>query len=113
MESHSLDHVELTKVSQAELNKQLKESKRILEENLGRPVKFICYPAGKYNPQVIAAVNAAGYEAGITVNNGLAQFHAQPFELNRIRVRGTDTLQQLSARFVPPDWKYSVGRFGR
>jgi peptidoglycan/xylan/chitin deacetylase (PgdA/CDA1 family) len=113
IESHSVDHADLTSVSKAELERQLKQSRRLLEQQLVRPVRYLCYPSGKYNPAVMTAAQAAGYEGATSINHGLMQLRSEEFELKRVRVRGTDTIDQLAARMVPPDWKYFRGAFGR
>lgn len=113
IESHSLDHVDLRRQPPAELRRQLTESRRILEEQLGRPVRFLNYPAGQYTPEVIAAARAAGYLAAVTVNYHLIQRRDALFELNRVRVSGADTVESLAAKMVPTFWKYPRGRFGQ
>ena len=112
IESHSLDHVDLAIQPQAELRRQLNESRRLLQLNLLRGVRFLAYPSGKYSPLVVAEARAAGYEAAVTVNYGLQQRSATPFELNRVRVKGADTLESLAAKLVPSHWDYTHGRFG-
>ena len=113
VESHSLDHIDLSVLPRAELQRQLTESRRILELNLMRPVRFLNYPSGRYSPQVIAAAGAAGYQAAVTVNYGVVQRRSAAFELNRVRVKGADTLESLAAKMLPQDWKYTRGMFGR
>ncbi len=60
--SHGLTHADLTKLGDRELEKETRESKRILEERIGEPVEGFAYPFGYFNERVIKAVKAAGYE---------------------------------------------------
>jgi peptidoglycan/xylan/chitin deacetylase (PgdA/CDA1 family) len=113
VESHSLDHIDLSVLPRAELQRQLTESRRVLELNLMRPVRFLNYPSGRYNPQVIAAARTAGYQAAVTVNYGVVQRRSTAFELNRVRVKGADTPESLAVKTLPQDWKYTRGMFGR
>ena len=46
------------------------EPKRVLEEHLGHPVRFLAYPSGKYNAGTIAATRAAGDVSAVTVVHG-------------------------------------------
>jgi hypothetical protein len=55
----------------------------------GQPVEFFCYPAGRYDTQVVAAVRAAGYLGATTVIPGLAQ-PTRPYTLDRIRIDYSD-----------------------
>jgi peptidoglycan/xylan/chitin deacetylase (PgdA/CDA1 family) len=105
IQAHSADHADFTKISAAQLKRQLVEPKQKLEQALGRPIRFLAYPAGKYSPAVVAAAKAAGYEAAVTVNHGTLHKANAPFDLLRVRARGTDTVEQLAARFTPPSWK--------
>ena len=113
IESHSLDHIDLSQLPRPELQRQLVESRRLLEQNLLRPVRYLNYPSGRYSPLVISMARAAGYEAAVTVNYGLVQQRAAPYELSRVRVKGADTVESLATKMVPTFWKYPPGgRFG-
>ncbi len=70
IESHTVSHPDLTKVSDAELSFQLTQSKATLEGILGQPVHFVAYPYGQNDARVQAAVAAAGYSAGIAAWGG-------------------------------------------
>jgi peptidoglycan/xylan/chitin deacetylase (PgdA/CDA1 family) len=62
--SHTVTHPILTRVSPAEAREEIVASKRRLEEVLGEPVAWFCYPQGgpaDYSPDLAAAVAAAGY----------------------------------------------------
>lgn len=114
VESHGLDHVDLAIQPRAELQHQLSESRRVLERGLLRPVRYLNYPSGSYTPAVIAAARATGYEAAVTVNHGVVQERARPYELSRVRVKGADTVESLAAKMVPTFWRYPPGgTFGR
>ena len=53
------------------------------------PVDFFCYPAGRYDARVIAAVRRAGYLGATTTREGLAR-PTEPYELQRVRVSRSD-----------------------
>jgi peptidoglycan/xylan/chitin deacetylase (PgdA/CDA1 family) len=107
--AHSLDHADLTAVSPARLRQQLLEPKRVLEERLGITVTAMAYPAGRFNRAVVQATRAAGYTVAVTVNHGTRHASASPFELPRVRARGSDSMEQLVARMTPPSWR-NIGR---
>lgn len=87
IDSHTIDHPDLTTIDAARLEREVGESRRQLRAKFGVPVNFFCYPAGRYDETVIAAVERAGYLAATTVNPGLAQpDEAGRFELDRVRV---------------------------
>jgi hypothetical protein len=53
------------------------------------PVSFFCYPAGRYDNRVVAAVRAAGYLGATTTAYGLAR-PGDMFTLKRVRVNRSD-----------------------
>jgi peptidoglycan/xylan/chitin deacetylase (PgdA/CDA1 family) len=65
--SHTVTHRVLTLIPVEELEQEIAGSRRLLEEKLGQ-VKLFSYPVGKYNPEVRAAVIAAGYDAAVSTN---------------------------------------------
>jgi peptidoglycan/xylan/chitin deacetylase (PgdA/CDA1 family) len=65
--SHSVNHPDLTKLSDKYLQYELKVSKDQLEQKLGREVDFLSYPFGKTNPKVCAMAKEVGYKKGFTI----------------------------------------------
>ncbi|MDH3745421.1 MAG: polysaccharide deacetylase family protein [Acidobacteriota bacterium] len=61
--SHSLTHADLTKISAAEAAREATESKRLLEDLLGREILDFCYPYAHHDPAARQAARAAGYRA--------------------------------------------------
>ena len=72
----------------------------MLQRRFHVPARFFCYPAGRYDARVIAAVRAAGYLGATTTRHGLAQPSAL-FELARIRVDGGDGAAAFAGKLVP------------
>ncbi len=69
VESHSTSHRVLQTLTEAQLHDELTGSRRELEAQLGRKVRAIAYPVGRpthRDPNIRAAVVAAGYELGMT-----------------------------------------------
>lgn len=50
--SHTVTHPDLTKLSPAEVERELAESKLAIEQHTGTTVEHFCYPYGKWNPAV-------------------------------------------------------------
>lgn len=66
---HSIDHVRLVDLPPRERSRQIIDSKRQLEDDLGHPIDGFCYPGGAYDRAVRDAVQAAGYRYARTVAN--------------------------------------------
>jgi peptidoglycan/xylan/chitin deacetylase (PgdA/CDA1 family) len=99
VDSHTLTHPDLTTVDAATLTREVADSRAELRRRFGVPVNFFCYPAGRYDETVIAAVQQAGYLAATTTNPGLAQpDEADAFELDRVRVNNGVTGAALVAQ---------------
>ncbi len=92
IESHTVNHVDLSKLNPTRLKYELVESKLQLEMGLGKPVTIICYPAGRYNRAVENAVRLAGYQAATTTNYGWSYASNALSELPRVRVAGAEAL---------------------
>jgi peptidoglycan/xylan/chitin deacetylase (PgdA/CDA1 family) len=99
VDSHTISHQDLTTLSAAALEHEVADSRWMLQRRFRVPARFFCYPAGRYDARVIAAVRAAGYLGATTTRHGLAQSSA-PFELARIRVDGGDGASGLRRKLV-------------
>jgi peptidoglycan/xylan/chitin deacetylase (PgdA/CDA1 family) len=89
IDSHTISHPDLTTLSAAALRHEVADSRWMLQRQFRVPARFFCYPAGRYDASVIAAVRTAGYVGATTTLSGLAQ-SSKPFELARVRVSGGD-----------------------
>jgi len=87
IDSHSVNHPDLTAVSASALEYQVVASRSFLRDAFQIPVNSFCYPSSKYNAAVIAAVKAAGYTNATTENSGYAT-SADPYLLNRFEIEG-------------------------
>jgi peptidoglycan/xylan/chitin deacetylase (PgdA/CDA1 family) len=66
--SHTLTHRNLPALPDDELNHELRGSKAEIESLLGRPCRSIAYPRGIVDRRVVAAAEAAGYQAGAALH---------------------------------------------
>jgi peptidoglycan/xylan/chitin deacetylase (PgdA/CDA1 family) len=95
--SHTVSHPDLTKVGADELRFELVESRKRIKSEYGQDADFFCYPAGRYDDTVVAAVERAGYRGATTTVDGVAGPGA-PFELKRIRIDGGDGVDGFAAK---------------
>ena len=61
--SHTVSHAHLTRLSDAELDRELGDSRARLQDELRRPARLLAYPYGEHDARVQAAVARAGYAA--------------------------------------------------
>ena len=92
-EGHSVNHVDLTKLTDLELTEELKESKITLESMTGRPVNFIAYPSGRVNNRVQNKALQLGYVGGVTtredISSGISMI------MPRVRIKGDNSLAEF------------------
>ncbi len=62
-QSHSHDHIDLSRLPASELERQLRDSRRLLENRLGQSVDFLAVPYGLLNEQVVGVAQQVGYRA--------------------------------------------------
>jgi peptidoglycan/xylan/chitin deacetylase (PgdA/CDA1 family) len=70
--SHSATHPDLTELGDAELDAELTRSRAACEEELQRPCPSLAYPFGAHDQRVADRARAAGYEAAVTLDSGIA-----------------------------------------
>ena len=93
--SHSHKHTILTSLSDDELNAELTESRRILEEIVGETVNYISYPNGDADKRVKQACCNAGYRYGYTTNKAVTGYYADEMYIPRVLIGGFDSTAKI------------------
>ncbi len=101
--AHGRTHIDLSQADLAQLVWQALGSTEVFQVELGEPARYIAYPSGRYNQQVIDVYRSAHYWAGLTTHQGVIQDSEHLFELKRLRVYPTTTGQQLKY-LLEMDW---------
>lgn len=65
--SHSMSHRDLTQLSDEECEAELRVSKELLGDLLGRPCRFHAYPGGRHDARVRTLAERAGYDAAFSL----------------------------------------------
>lgn len=82
--SHSHEHVRLTTLDFAAATEQIRRSRAVLEDALGKPVRDFAFPGGACSRRLTAAVRAAGFERQYTLAWGTnSRTHAATGVLGR------------------------------
>jgi peptidoglycan/xylan/chitin deacetylase (PgdA/CDA1 family) len=98
LSSHTLTHPDLTQVGRARLDREVAGSRSRLQRLFGVPVDFFCYPYGRADAAVRAAVRRAGYTGATAMHAGTAGPRSDRWMLPRIGVGPRDTAAQLLRR---------------
>lgn len=89
-ESHSCTHPFLTGLPPDDARREVVDSKRLLEDQLGRPVSIFSYPHGLFDASIEEAVRQAGYTAAATDIRGLNRRGTGPHRIRRVMITSTD-----------------------
>ena len=89
VDSHTLTHPDLTRLDATRLRAEVAGSRAEIRGRFHVPAEFFCYPSGRFDDRVVAAVKAAGYLGATTTIHGLAR-PDDPYRLARVRVSGSD-----------------------
>jgi peptidoglycan/xylan/chitin deacetylase (PgdA/CDA1 family) len=79
---------------------EISESKRDVEERIGRPVTSFAYPAGIYGRREVELVAKAGYRLAVTVEPGLNTLDTSPHVLRRMFIDRRDNLAMFEAKLT-------------
>lgn len=100
--SHTLTHPILTTLAADEIDFELRESRRCLEQKLLRTVDLFCYPNGSYDARVYQAVKA-NYRAAVTTETGLLS-RKDALDLHRLpRIPSAESPALTAWRLHRPD----------
>ncbi len=94
--SHTCDHPRLTGCDDAELDRQLRDSREAVARGMGRPCTSIAYPYGDTDGRVEAAASRAGYEAGGALPD--RWYRDRPLSWPRVGVYHGDDARRFSVK---------------
>jgi peptidoglycan/xylan/chitin deacetylase (PgdA/CDA1 family) len=97
VDAHTISHPDLTTLDDAQLQQEVAGSRTQIRQQYGVGVNFFCYPAGRFDDRVIAAVKGAGFLAATTTQLGVAKPDEDPYQLPRVRVNGSDGVDGMAS----------------
>ena len=97
--SHTVSHPHLTRLTDAELDRELGDAKTQIEDELGRPARLLAYPYGEHDARVHEAVRRAGYAAAFAQWPGSSL--RNPFALPRVSFYRGESLRRVTLKTTP------------
>jgi peptidoglycan/xylan/chitin deacetylase (PgdA/CDA1 family) len=86
--SHTITHPRLTSLPRSTQKAEIRESRLMLEDQFGCPVRHFCYPYGDLDEAVVDLVGEAGYETACThLDSGVNSVDTHRLLLKRIEAR--------------------------
>jgi peptidoglycan/xylan/chitin deacetylase (PgdA/CDA1 family) len=104
-ESHTATHPRLPTLSNADILRELAESRRALEAIVDRPVSVISYPWGARNEATLDCARDAGYAAGVIVRRRTNFDDTPLLELRRIGINCETTLSRFAWDLARLRWR--------
>lgn len=84
--SHGKSHTILPTMANIDVEREVRESKSMIETMLGTSVECFCYPNGDYTEEVIETVKNAGYKAAFSTERGTHGEDDNPYRIRRINI---------------------------
>jgi peptidoglycan/xylan/chitin deacetylase (PgdA/CDA1 family) len=94
--SHTLTHPHLPRLSDAELRRELLDSRGRLEDELRRPCRYVAYPFGDDDERVHRAAEQTGYEAAFSLRARTDPFDR--YAIPRVDLYRKDTLLRTTLK---------------
>jgi peptidoglycan/xylan/chitin deacetylase (PgdA/CDA1 family) len=81
--SHTLTHPFLTRIPYKHAQREIRLSKDIIEQKIGKPVTTFAYPSGNFDSEIKRIVKDAGYSAAVSTIPGHNSMHDDVYVLKR------------------------------
>lgn len=89
--SHTSSHSDLKNSNLASKKYQILNSRKDLESEYGKKVKYIAYPWGRYDKSTLSIVRKAKYKLGFTMNDGQISKITDPLCIPRVGIDRSHT----------------------
>ncbi len=100
--AHTCSHPHLTRVDDAQLQRELIDSKALVEDEIGKRCRSLAYPYGDADARVARAAGAAGFENAVTLPRAREPLLTREVLLTpRIPVHRVDDLARLRLKVAP------------
>ncbi len=97
--THGVNHRPLSKLTATEQEYELIESKKFLEDCIGKVVRDFSYPYGDYNPQAKEIADKT-YELISTSHIGINTQQCDKKMLKRVEIVANDTIKELNKKIL-------------
>ncbi|WP_456266092.1 MULTISPECIES: polysaccharide deacetylase family protein [unclassified Bacillus (in: firmicutes)] len=86
IESHTIHHLELNRLSKQQQEEELKRSKIFFDQRFSQRTRMVSYPVGRYNEETLKLAKEAGYQMAVTTEPGHAKKEQGMMSLHRVRI---------------------------
>lgn len=105
--AHSVNHINLAQASAEQAQQEIQQSKQQIEQLTGQACVSFAYPFGRFNEQVVAWVQQAGFRSAVTTQKKIiANPQQQPLTIPRISTHGAMDKGQFYVAFSRGRYKF-------
>jgi len=105
--SHTDTHQILTAIPANVAHEEMRHSKAILEQMLGKPCRTFAYPNGNWSPEAQQVVQRVGFTRAVTTQRGIWTSVTDPLAIPRSNVCENNVVG-ITGRFWPAMFTYNV-----
>jgi len=101
--SHAISHRNLTSMDIKGAHREISESKKIIEDKIGRAVKYFAYPYGSraaFDDRLKQMAMAAGYKKAYVNIMGFNRRDSDQYALRRIRIYADDIMPRFKMKIA-------------
>lgn len=105
--SHAHNHVDLTKLTEAELDDDLQKSLIIIDGINKNNIQLFCYPYGYRNKLLVDVLKNKGFDAAFGISQGTIKFNNKSdlYKLKRVQIeRSTSMIEFILKMCLAVDW---------
>jgi len=95
---HTMTHPKLDRITLGEIESEIIQSKKIIQERLNKKCFFFAPPKGRYSQEIKEILENEGFEAVLTIKKGFIKKGDNLFNLKRIAVNSTTSFIQFKSR---------------
>jgi peptidoglycan/xylan/chitin deacetylase (PgdA/CDA1 family) len=111
--AHTVNHLAVSSLSDAELDFEIDAARRELAQHLGAPSGFFAFPYGRHadlDPRSAEVLRRNGFAGAVTLVAGDATSAPSAYALPRIFVECGDDVPRLRAKIAGADAPFWLGR---
>lgn len=98
--AHTVTHPRLPELDPKQAKQEISDSKRAIEDALGRPCRYFAYPYGALDNRCRQLVADAGFTLACSTRSGFNHLERDPLVLHRIEVTGSDALWKFKQKLT-------------
>ena len=96
--SHTASHTDVTRMSRGDARASLERSRKAIEDAVGKPVRTLSYPYGRYHAVAQEVARAAGFEAAFSLYPSHRNAVTDRFALRREAVYIIDPVSMIETK---------------